>query len=103
MVTSEESDAVYQSIINKRGWPIVPSGAMQAGDASFHSGWTIHRAQANTSATMREVMTILYYADGAHIKNELNELESRITGFHISGSKAGELANGELNPLVYQR
>jgi ectoine hydroxylase-related dioxygenase (phytanoyl-CoA dioxygenase family) len=101
--TDEKSDALFEPLIEKRGWPVVPTGPMRAGDASFHSGWTIHRAQANNSAAMREVLTILYYADGARIKSDLNDMERGITGIHISGRGAGELADGEMNPVVFRR
>lgn len=101
--TTEKSDTVFGPLIEKRGWTVAPTGAMSAGDASFHSGWTIHRAQANNSDAMREVITILYYADGARIKAELNDMESGITGMHISGRGAGELADGERNPVVFRR
>ena len=41
--------------------------AMAAGDASFHSGWTLHHAPGNATDRMRAVMTIIYFADGTRI------------------------------------
>ena len=42
-------------------------GALRAGDATFHAGWTIHGAAGNPSTTMRSVMTIIYFADGVRV------------------------------------
>ncbi len=43
-------------------------GALRAGDATFHAGWTIHGAAGNPSTTMRSVMTIIYFADGVRVR-----------------------------------
>ena len=40
---------------------------MQPGDATFHAGWTLHRAGPNTSLETRPVMTIIFVADGTRI------------------------------------
>jgi ectoine hydroxylase-related dioxygenase (phytanoyl-CoA dioxygenase family) len=103
VATSENSDDIFQNIIDDRQWPVVPGGAMRAGDASFHTGWTVHRAQANTSEKMREVITILYYADGAKLKPELCDFEQHISNLHISGTRAGAVADGWMNPVVFRR
>ena len=42
-------------------------GALRAGDATFHAGWTIHGAAGNPSHSMRSVMTIIYFADGVRV------------------------------------
>ncbi len=40
---------------------------MKAGDATWHYGFTIHNAPGNNADITREVMTVIYVADGAHI------------------------------------
>ena len=35
-------------------------GAQHAGEASFHSGWTFHRADGNSTEQPRKVMTAIY-------------------------------------------
>ena len=39
-------------------------GAVRAGDVSFHSGWTIHGAGPNQSASDREAIAVVYVAKG---------------------------------------
>ena len=77
---------------------------MQAGDATFHSGWTLHSAPGNASETTREVMTVIFFEDGVRVmpkpdnQNRLNDLEA-----WLPGVKPGELAASKLNPVVYHK
>ncbi len=73
---------------------------MVAGDATFHSGWTLHNALPNTSQTMREVMTIIYFADSAHITEPDNSGRERDLQNWLGGLKPGDRANGPLNPVI---
>ena len=56
---SDESEARITSDMEARGFPLVDA-PFAAGDASFHLGWTFHRAGENRSATPRAVMTVIY-------------------------------------------
>jgi ectoine hydroxylase-related dioxygenase (phytanoyl-CoA dioxygenase family) len=99
---SQESDAAFARIVQEKGYP-VESYALNAGDATFHSGWTVHAAHPNKSATQREVITVIYYADGARIlepDSEFRRVDMEV--FH-PGQKPGEIAASPLNPLLYQR
>ncbi|MGA9768417.1 MAG: phytanoyl-CoA dioxygenase family protein [Blastocatellia bacterium] len=82
---------------------IVQHGPMQAGDASLHMGWTIHSSLPNSSARMREVITIGYYADGTRIqkRGEVPIVQSFLDTY-FAGLKAGDLAEGPLNPVVFR-
>lgn len=76
---------------------------MKAGDATFHSGWTLHSATPNYTDRMREVMTIIYFEDGVRIMepdhaNRVADLEA-----WLPGQKPGEVAASPLNPIVYSR
>ena len=58
---------------------------MQAGDATFHAGWTLHSAPGNAGSTTREVMTIIYFADGTRAltpdnPNRQNDLDHWLPG-----------------------
>jgi ectoine hydroxylase-related dioxygenase (phytanoyl-CoA dioxygenase family) len=99
---SDEADKVFQSFIAERGFELVQSQAMTAGDATFHSGWTLHGAPGNDSATLREVMTIIYFADGARLLDPDNPNRARDIERWLPGLKAGDLAASSLNPLVYR-
>jgi ectoine hydroxylase-related dioxygenase (phytanoyl-CoA dioxygenase family) len=99
---SDESNAYFEELIASEKYP-VKTYRLQAGDATFHSGWTIHSAHGNSSTQRREVITIIYYADGTRIlepDNEHRKVDMEV--FH-PGQKPGELAASELNPLVYKK
>ena len=99
---SEESDAAFARVVQEKGFP-VRSYVLNAGDATFHSGWTVHAAHPNTSGTQREVITVIYYADGARIlepDSEFRRVDMEV--FH-PGQKPGEVAASPLNPLLYQQ
>ena len=100
---SDESDRVFDKLVADRGYRRTEPVAMKAGDASFHSGWTLHAAPGNASPQMRSVMTIIYFADGTRAlqpdhKNRENDLRDWLPGI-----APGELAASELNPLLYSR
>jgi ectoine hydroxylase-related dioxygenase (phytanoyl-CoA dioxygenase family) len=76
---------------------------MNAGDATFHSGWTMHSAPGNPTSEMRKVMTIIYAADGTLVAEpDSNVRRSDMEGW-LPGLKPGDLVSSPLNPLVYQR
>lgn len=99
---SDESQAYFEDLVQKRGFPLNQS-AMQAGDATFHAGWTLHSAPGNTSDTAREVMTIIYYPDGARITEPSNKHHQTDIDQWMPSLKPGDLAASRLNPLVYSR
>lgn len=98
---SDESEATYAQYIAENNFPIAKADRMKAGDATFHTGWTIHSAGANQSLSKtREVMTIIYYADGAKItapqnQNQVNDIEA-----WMGGKAVGEIADSDLNPIL---
>jgi len=99
---SERSDTLLTKLIEERKIP-VQSYALSAGDATFHSGWTAHAAFANNGAVVREVFTIIYYANGSTIMQPDNKFrEVDMLAFH-PGQQPGELASSPLNPLLYHR
>ncbi|MCD9188331.1 MAG: phytanoyl-CoA dioxygenase family protein [Pyrinomonadaceae bacterium] len=101
LAISDESEQTYAKYIAENDFPIAKAGSMRAGDATFHLGWTIHSAGANLSKTKtREVMTVIYYADGARItppenQNQINDIEA-----WMGGKTVGEPADSELNPIL---
>ena len=101
LAISDESDMVLSEFIERRGIPKTCYGAMSAGDATFHAGWTLHSAPGNPTAEMREVMTVIYFADGISTKEPSNGMQASDLANWLPGVKAGELAVSILNPLVY--
>jgi ectoine hydroxylase-related dioxygenase (phytanoyl-CoA dioxygenase family) len=100
---SDRSEDVLSQLIRERGFRLVEPGAINAGDATFHTGWTLHGARPNSSPMMREVMTIIYYADGARVMEPESEGQRNDLNAWFPGLKPGDLAASELNPLVYSR
>ncbi len=101
--------------LNQRGFQLTNHGAMQAGDATFHAGWTLHSSDANRSDRTREALVVVYYEDGALVS--LPEQEERSNNYlqgcpkslirqeHLAqclpGLKLGDLAASSKNPIVY--
>jgi hypothetical protein len=101
---SDTSDQVFAGIVKQRGLKLHNNGGMKAGDATFHSGWTLHGAPGNPTPNLREVMTIIYFADGVKICDPGdNPHRSNDLRTWLPGCKPGDLAASELNPLVYKR
>ena len=103
MPISDDSEQIFEEYIQKRGFAVVPGTAMQAGDATFHYGWTLHGAPANVTDRTREVMTVIWYADGARVTEPDNANRQRDLARWLPGLKPGDLAVSELNPLVFRR
>jgi len=102
MAISEEADRILGGIVKERGLA-VESYDVAAGDATFHYGWTLHSTHPNRTDAPREVMTVIYYADGARIvepDNDFRRVDMEV--FH-PGQRPGELAASPLNPLLYRR
>ena len=98
---SDKSEEVFDTLIRERGFNITRGVAMNAGDATFHAGWTLHSAPPNNTDYVREVMTIIYLADGARViepdhQDRRNDLER-----WLPGAQPGDLAATALNPLVF--
>jgi hypothetical protein len=98
---SDESEARFEQFIRDRGFVKVPGAAMAAGDATFHYGWTLHGAPGNSSPTPREVMTIIWFADGTRVGPLNNASRQRDRDRWLPGLVPGDPAASELNPLVY--
>lgn len=97
----DESQAAFDEMVDRLALPRAESDAFAVGDASFHSGWTLHRANANRSTGMREVMTIIYFADGTRV-GPLDHPSRRFDrDVWLRGCEPGEAAAGPWNPVLY--
>jgi hypothetical protein len=100
---SNESEARFEQFITERGYIRVPGTALAAGDATFHYGWTLHGAPGNSSPRTREVMTIIWFADGTRVGPLDNANRRRDRDRWLPGLQPGDLAASALNPLVFKR
>ena len=99
---SDESEELFRRHVSEKGYPVV-SSPMQAGDATFHSGWTLHSAPPNRTGRMREVMTVIYFADGGVISAPDNPNRQADLEAWFPGQRPGEPAGSPLNPVLFRR
>lgn len=97
---SDESDQVLNAFINKQGYELSRPSFMEGGDASWHYGWTLHNAPGNQSDLTREVMTIIFFADGATVTEPKNQHQENDRLRWLSGISPGKPAASNLNPLL---
>ena len=98
----DDSQVYFDALIARRGFTIDTHGALRAGDATFHAGWTIHGAAGNPSTTMRSVMTIIYFADGVRVAQP-TDFQRGDLKYWLANIPPGEPATGPKNPLVWSR
>jgi ectoine hydroxylase-related dioxygenase (phytanoyl-CoA dioxygenase family) len=97
---SDESEKAFDDYVRDNAFSISRAKTMKAGDATFHRGFTIHNAPGNDSEKMREVMTIIYIADGARVSPPKNEWQKNDLQKWMMGKPVGELIDSELNPRI---
>jgi hypothetical protein len=78
-------------------------GALRAGDATFHAGWTLHRAGGNPTPQDRPVMTVIYVADGAIVQPPAHPYQEFDRMVWLGGAEPGQLVDGESNPVLFRR
>jgi ectoine hydroxylase-related dioxygenase (phytanoyl-CoA dioxygenase family) len=98
---SDRSHAELARRIAELGLAAETHGALRAGDATFHAGWTLHSAGGNPSAAMREVMTVIYFADGTRVAAADHPVRAHDLRAWLRPCRPGDLAAGELNPRLW--
>jgi len=99
----DESQTRLGQVIEERRMRCTPVGTLAAGDATFHSGWTLHSAPPNETSTMREAMTIIYFADGTRV-GPLDHANRRFDrDVWLPGCEPGEPAAGPFNPVLFSK
>ena len=71
------------------------------GDASFHSGWTFHRAGANATSRPREVMTVIYMDENIRLTAPRNKDQVNDTERWCPGVAIGHVIDSPLNPVLF--
>ena len=102
-IIGDESEAKFSEIVDQMGLVGETHGALKAGDATFHRGWTLHRAPANPTPLLRSVMTIIWYADGARVSDDVTGARVFDHKLWLGEIPSGEVANGPINPLLWPR
>lgn len=100
LAISSDSNAFFSGLVRERGF-VLTSYDLAAGDATFHTGWTAHATHPNAGSVEREVMTIIYYEDGATIMEPDSPMRQvDLEAFH-PGQRPGERAASALNPILF--
>jgi ectoine hydroxylase-related dioxygenase (phytanoyl-CoA dioxygenase family) len=97
---SDESEHELDEHVRKKNYDVIMPRSMKAGDATFHYGYTLHKAPGNSSDKMREVMTIIYFADGAKVTAPVNDAQEKDRQVWLEGLPPGSMAASALNPLI---
>lgn len=97
---SDESHLDFERVLADGRFDLTAGSAMRPGDATFHQGWTVHRADANTSTSMRAAMTIIWFADGEVVQEPRNPAQERDRTQWLPGCEVGAEAASDLNPVI---
>jgi hypothetical protein len=93
----------FEAGIKSRGFEIHNYGNFPAGDIAAHAGRTLHSSRKNRSERLREVLILIYFADGARVDDSKMAPGGPSIQTLLPGMRPGGLANGPLTPLVYDR
>ncbi|MEO1261177.1 MAG: phytanoyl-CoA dioxygenase family protein [Bacteroidota bacterium] len=73
----------------------------ELGEVSFHSGWVFHRAGANQTDDMRQVMTVIYMDQNMKLKAPENKNQQNDWDTWCPGATIGEQIDTPLNPVLF--
>lgn len=100
---SSDSENYYNNLIKNKKMEVYELDSINAGDCTFHFGWTIHSAGINISKNMREVMVVTYYPDGTRVGKLDNDARINDAKNFLGGKKEDEIADHPMNTIVYQQ
>jgi ectoine hydroxylase-related dioxygenase (phytanoyl-CoA dioxygenase family) len=99
----DDSQRYFEAVQRQHDYPVATYGALAAGDATFHAGWTVHGAAANPSPLLRAVMTVIYFEDGARVAEPGNDAQRVDRRIWLNDIAPGAPATGPKNPLLWHR
>ncbi|MCC5874614.1 MAG: phytanoyl-CoA dioxygenase family protein, partial [Candidatus Sumerlaeia bacterium] len=99
---SDESARLYSEFAKKNEWRL-GIYELGMGDATFHAGWTPHKAPGNSTDKMRPAMTIIYHAHDARITEPANESQPMDLERWFPGLKPGDPCASPLNPILWHK
>jgi ectoine hydroxylase-related dioxygenase (phytanoyl-CoA dioxygenase family) len=99
----DASEEYFSALIEREAMACTSYAPFCAGDATFHRGWTLHSAPANSSELLRAVITVIYVADGASVATQIQPNQVLDHQLWLGGAPPGSLIDGEANPLLWHR
>ena len=100
MPISDESEAHITLAMEEQDFTIVDE-PFDAGDISFHAGWTFHLAGPNDSDIARSVMTIIYIDAAMRLAEPANAMQANDRRDWCPDIAVGDVIASRLNPLLY--
>ena len=100
VLISDATDRRLAAVIAERRWRVW-SEPVRAGEATFHAGAVLHSAGANRSRKVREILTIIYYANGTRVAAPSNPNQQADLEAFLPGARPGEEARSALNPVLF--
>ena len=97
---SDDSETVIQKKLTLNDFEQVVE-PFDLGEVSFHSGWVFHRAGANTTDKVREVMTIIYMDKEMKIKQPTNKNQQDDWETWCPNAVVGEVIDSPINPVLF--
>ncbi len=100
LAISDESEAKIQEKLRVTDFDHVIE-AFDIGEVSFHSGWVFHRAGANTTDTVRKVMTVIFMDQEMRLKTPENDGQRNDWETWCPGAETGAVIDSPINPILY--
>lgn len=98
---SDDSEAYIQKALRINDFQHVVE-PFELGEVSFHSGWVFHRAGANLTNQMRQVMTVIYMDKDIKLKAPENQNQQNDWETWCPGATVGEVVDTEINPVIFE-
>lgn len=95
----DRSEEAVQRELAARDLPTVEE-PYELGAASFHLGWTFHRAGPNSTTTPRRVMTIIYLDAAMTVAEPMDGQHNDLRAW-MPGASPGDIPDTPLNPVLF--
>jgi len=98
----DESERIIEEKVREMGLEqsMTP---FEAGEVSYHLGWTLHRAGPNHTDSARSVMTMIYMDVDMKLAEPANEFQKVDRDVFCPGIKPGEIIDTEMSPVLFVR
>jgi ectoine hydroxylase-related dioxygenase (phytanoyl-CoA dioxygenase family) len=96
----DDSQQIISDNLNRLGLEHVEQN-FDAGDVSFHSGWTFHSAGPNLTDRPRRAMTVIYMENGARLKAPENANQEADREAWCPGLAVGDEVATFINPVLH--
>lgn len=96
----DESEQILQGLLADRHYDVVEQ-PYRPGEASYHLGWTFHRASPNTSTWPRGVMTVIYLDADIRLNDNVQDTHPGLIDRWFPGCVPGGVAESPQTPVLY--